>query len=68
MRIDVDQMIKKTKGVKTIPDLAEFLNTKGVEVSGRTLYRWIKGIGFNKSKVIAAAKAVGIELRDVVIL
>ena len=67
MRVNVDLMIKETEGVDTRRGLAEFLNTKEVEVSERTLYRWKHGT-FNKNKVMAAAKAVEMELRDVIIL
>lgn len=61
-------MISYTEGVDTVGDLAEFLNTKGVAVSERTLWRWRKGTGFNKNRIMAAAKAMGMGLKDVIIL
>lgn len=69
MRINVARMIEATEGVENIPELTDFLNKKGVEVCERTLYRWKSDrIGFNETKVRAAAKAVNMKLEDIIIL
>lgn len=67
MRVNIDRMIEETEGVSTVESLADLLNEKSVDISARTLFRWRNG-GFHTKKVEAAAVALKMELKDIIIL
>ena len=68
IKVDVDRMIRETEGVDSIYDLADLLTEKGVAITARTLFRWKKGGSIGKPKLMATAEALGMELRDILIL
>lgn len=67
MKIDVDKMVEAAEGVSTVLGLVVHLTELGIPVAERTLYRWKEGT-FNKGKVESAAKAVNLEMKDIVIM
>ena len=56
MKVKIKELMDNL-GLSTIPELYDYLNTRGAGVSQRTLYKWLQGEPFQSEKLAQVAKA-----------